>query len=253
MKKLTFLFGLLFCWMQIFAQHQPDRVYLHSGSVVSGSLVSMNSKFVKIRSGNALLVYNLSLVDSISKAKRIRSQEQLLADKKYFFTTEAGVLAGNSNNEHSAPFSFMSAFNYNIYSGFSAGAGIGIEFYDESYVPVFGQLKYRFRHTDFSPMVSCQAGYLLPVEETNKQSYTYYDYRPWSSSIYYPPNSSKLDADGGFFINPAVGFEHRIHSGLGWYAAFGYRFHTLNYSGTNSYKLEEEYNRFSLKVGIIFN
>jgi hypothetical protein len=24
MKKLTFLFGLLFCWMQIFAQHQPD-------------------------------------------------------------------------------------------------------------------------------------------------------------------------------------------------------------------------------------
>jgi len=129
---------------------------------------------------------------------------------------------------------------------------LGAEFLDETYMPVFGQIQYKFRDTKFTPFVNFQLGYLVPIEDTrHSQSAVYYDY---SSSYYpYPQSNEQLNNKGGLFINPSIGFQHSSSDNFGWFFSFGYRHHQLNYSGKDGYKLETNISRLSLNIGFIFN
>ena len=78
----------------------------------------------------------------------------------------------------------------------------------------------------------------------------YYDIWPGP----WPRNNSKpLDAKGGFMINSGLGYQRMFSSGFGMSFAFGYQFHRLSYSGENDYRLDIDYNRLTIKLGVIFN
>jgi hypothetical protein len=65
--------------------------------------------------------------------------------------------------------------------------------------------------------------------------------------------NQELDPRGGFLINPGVGYQRMFSSGFGMSFAFGYQFHRLSYNGENDYQLDIDYNRLTIKIGIIFN
>ena len=50
--------------------------------------------------------------------------------------TEGGVLAGNSDNVNSTPFSFHTSLNWALTGRLSAGLGAGVEFLKETHLPV---------------------------------------------------------------------------------------------------------------------
>jgi hypothetical protein len=169
--------------------------------------------------------------------------------------TQGGVLAGNSDNENSAPFIFHSSLNYAFHKNLSAGLGVGVEFLNETYLPVTANLLYQFGDKKVvTPFVMLQAGYQVPLESKTMIDGSYYI--PLSSSFMpdygYYYRSEKLDAKGGFMANPSVGVIIYTKPGLGISLAAGYRYQKLNYKGADDYDLHIEYNRLSLTLGIIF-
>lgn len=168
--------------------------------------------------------------------------------------TQAGVLLGNSDNTNSAPFILNTSLNYAFTRHISAGAGVGVEFFRETHLPVTGNILYQFGNKRLVPFVMLQAGYQFALESKLTDDRSYYPYpvdEMWRyASSYLPPN--KLDAKGGFMANPSVGVIYYTKDGFGFSLAAGYRYQKLNYETEGDYKLHIEYNRLSLQVGIIF-
>lgn len=258
MKKNLILAIALLLLVPAFGQKsKKDVVYLKTGAIIRGQLLIYDLATVKINSDGNLWVFNPSEVDSVSWcSKKVSRSSKSTVDvglaKNYFFDTSMGVLVGNSGNNQKAPFSFMASFNYRTIDKLYFGAGLGSEFLDESYMPAFAQFQYKFRDTRFTPFFNLQLGYMVALEDGNRQHYTNYSS---SSSMYYPypQTNEKLNAEGGLMINPSVGFQRFSSENFGWFFSFGYRHHQLNYSGDNGYKLETNFSRLSLKIGFIFN
>lgn len=251
MKTILILFLAGLFLVPAFAQKsKKDIVYLKSGGIIKGQLITHDVEKVKINSAGNDWVFNTSEVDSISKFSKAIRESDLAKD--YFFDTSFGALIGNSGNNQSAPFSFMASSNFRVLDKFYLGAGLGTEFLDETYMPVFGQIQYRFRDAKFTPFFNIQAGYQVALEDGNRQHYS--DYYSSSSMYYpYPQTNEKLNAEGGFMINPSFGFQRFSSDNFGWFFSFGYRHHQLDYSGDKGYKLETNFSRLSLKIGFIFN
>lgn len=250
-KVLIFLLAVLLLQPALAQKNKKDIVYLKSGGIIKGQLITNDLEGVKINSAGNLWVFKPSEIDSVAGYKKVKNENA--PSLNLFFDASMGVLVGNSGNSQKAPFSFMTSVNYRFYSNLYAGIGLGAEFLDETYMPAFAQLQYKFRNSRFTPFVAMQAGYQVPLEkESNVNFNNYYvDYR----SSYWPgyQNNQKLDTEGGFFVNPSIGFQRVVSDNFGWFFSFGYRYHQLNYSGDNNYKLEKNFSRLSLKIGFIFN
>lgn len=246
--------------------YQTGYVFLKNGSVIKGKYIySLDLSKIQIVNGKNTFVFDASEVESISNKRPDRqfqgdeadSSQKTIPPSKFFNITEMGVLAGNPDNDKSAPFILGTSFNYTFWQGLSGGAGVGVEFYQETYLPVSLNLMYKFRQTRFTPFAGIQAGYLLPLEDSR----VYYDevipddiY--WSSSLWpgnYYYNQTPLEARGGILFNPSVGFISQFPSGYGFSFSIGYRFHRLVYRGEDIYKLDVDYNRLSVKLGLIIN
>ncbi|MFA5326375.1 MAG: hypothetical protein WC384_01160 [Prolixibacteraceae bacterium] len=249
MKKLLLILISGFFLMSAYAQKgKKDIVYLKSGAVIKGQLTTHDSGNISINSAGNLWVFKNSEVDSISKFEKTVRDSRL--SQNYFFDTSVGVLVGNSGNSQKAPFSFTTSMNFRIIDKLYVGAGLGTEFFGESYMPVFAQFQYKFRESKLTPFVNLQVGYQVPLEDSRQnQNIVYYDYYYYP----YPYTTDKLNTEGGYLINPSVGFQWYSSENFGWFFSFGYRHHQLNYSGTDSYKLETNFSRLSLRIGFIFN
>lgn len=58
----------------------------------------------------------------------------------------------------------FTSLHYRLWRGLSAGAGTGIEIYEEAYLPVFAHAMYTFGDgRRVSPFVSLQGGYEIPL------------------------------------------------------------------------------------------
>src|SRR5664280_857431 len=188
MKKILILSIALLLLDPAFGQKsKKDVVYLKTGAIIRGQLLTFDLATVKINSDGNLWVFKPSEVDSVSwSSKKVsrfsKSKVDVGKARNYFFDTSMGVLVGNSGNQQKAPFSFMTSFNYRVLDQLHIGAGLGAEFLDESYMPVFGQIQYKLRDTKFTPFVNLQAGYMVPLEDGNHQNYT--NYSPSFSNYY---------------------------------------------------------------------
>lgn len=185
------------------------------------------------------------------------AQEQASSNIRYLNQTEIGVLAGPQTNSQIAPFSIMNINGVEINEKFAAGIGIGLEFINESYLPVFADVRYFFREENFSPFVGLQAGYSIALFDEGNIYYPgniYYEYLS-SSIVPYPyPYSNTLKPSGGIMMNPSVGFKNMMNDNLGFTFSLGYRYQRLTYNNTeNDDHLLMELNRLTIKVGFIFN
>lgn len=253
MKNILLILISMLLLIPAFGQrNQKDVVYLRSGGAIKGQLITHDAEIVKINSAGNEWVFKNEEVDSISRFSRTKTSENNEHGYKqgFFMDASMGALIGNSSNAKEAPFSFMSSLNVRLLGNVYLGAGAGAEFLEETYLPAFGQLQIRFRDSKFTPFINLQGGYMVPLEDSRRNQIIYYDY---SSSYYpYPNYNSKLEAEGGYMINPSLGFQRFYSNNFGWFFSFGYRYHQQNYSGENDYQLETNYSRLSLKIGFIF-
>jgi len=255
MKKLCLLVFISLIAFPVFSQSQKGYVYFKNGNILKGKFqYSDDLEKLKVESSGNLWIFNAEEIDSIVGIgpHRIKNTVQNKSNSSLYVRTEIGLLIGNSDNSQSAPLSFTSAFNYNITQRFSAGIGVGLEFLKETYLPATISFEYKFRNSYSTPYLFLRGGYQIPLEES--RSVYYNDYQPWSSfwpgPDYYQEN---MDAKGGILINPGFGYQRMFSSNFGMSFSFGYQFHRLKYTGENDYGLDIDYNRLTIKLGIIFN
>ncbi len=257
MKNVCLLLFLVLLVGPVFSQTEKGYIHLKNGSLIKGKYAySADGKTISVSSSGNLWVFDSTEIDSISSHKSRVPQDLALQQNpsKFFYRIEAGVLKGNSDNSQTAPFSLTGSFNYQADPNFSVGAGLGVEFLKESYMPVFVNFEYKFRSLGSTPYLFLKTGYQVPLDESNEIYYDVYpawlDYMPWP----YDYGQNGFDCKGGFLINPGVGFQQMFSRNFGMNFAVGYQFHRLNYlADEDDYELHINYNRLSIKLGIIFN
>ncbi|HSH20266.1 MAG TPA: hypothetical protein VLA03_07420, partial [Draconibacterium sp.] len=228
MKKLCLLLIAAIIAFPVFGQSQKGYVYLKNGTILKGKYrYTEDLSKLQIESAGNLWLFDADEIDRVtSKKSQFKAYEDQTLNSPFLLRTEIGVLVGNSSSSQSAPFSFTSALNYDIIPKLSVGAGIGLEFLKETYLPVFVNMEYKLRNSYSMPFVFLKTGYQVPIEDTNPiYNYEiqplYYDFMPWP----YPNNYNQtLEAKGGFMINPGIGYQRMFSSGFGMSFAFGYQF-----------------------------
>ncbi len=190
------------------------------------------------------------LSSSLLKAQDIPVDKNTLeVPKGLFNATSIGVLSGSSQNQQAAPFSFLSLMLYQIDENIAVGAGLGIDFIEESYVPIVADFRYYLRGTRFSPFLFTQAGYSIPTQKSASQEIINAHYDIWP----YPyPQAEEVEPLGGFQINPGFGIRHMFHSTFGLEISFAYHFQRLTYQYNSNTRLETDYNRLNIRIGIVF-
>ena len=249
MKKLVLSAIFLLLIAGVYAQKR-EIIYLKGGSVIKGRLMQVDDHKVAVHSGRNIWYFDDSEIDTITSVWNPFTTTGN-GNMNFFIKASGGVLAGSSDNVKDTPFSFDASFNIRVASTFYAGIGAGIDFLEESYMPVFLNLEYHFRESQFTPFIGLQAGYMVPLEGEIETGGPYYDI--YYGGYGYGYGSQSLDNNGGSMFNPSFGFISHINKNLGWTLSFGYRYHQVNFKGEEHYQLETNYNRFSIKVGIIFN
>jgi len=253
MRNTLFSLVLLFCLPAIAQPGKHDVVYLKNGSVVKGKILLFDPEHsVKLKTkDDNVWVFEMNQVDSI--ARPIKASATSPIKTGYYNLTEMGVLAGNTNNVKSAPFTLMNVNNWQFDNGFAAGIGVGVHFFNETYLPVVADFRYFIRKHGPLPFVNLQTGYSIPVGGDYSQTYYAYDImvRP---GIWPNPNPTEQDvsARGGFLVNPSIGFQSQISESLALTFSAGYSYLRHRYGKDELYKLDVDYNRLSLKIGLQF-
>ena len=256
MRRLLLLAFAILVAVPLFAQTEKGYIYLNNGTILKGKYrYSTDRQKLNIESGGNLWVFDVSEVDSITslRAYRLKTSGETVSDSRTFYRAEIGVLAGNSENSQEAPFSCTGSANYLFNSKMSAGLGFGVEFLKESYLPVYANFEYKIKNSSSTPFVFVKAGYQVAIEDSRT---VYYDVYPvWASYVPWPnqTENENLKAAGGMLFNTGVGYQRMFSSGFGMSFSFGYQFHRLQYKGEKDYQLDIDYNRLSVKLGILFN
>jgi hypothetical protein len=250
MKNLALVF-FIFISVSLFAQSgKHDVVYLKNGSIVKGSILVLDpEKFVKLKTrDHNIWVFEMKQIDSISRPVKAKTPLKT----GYFNLSELGILAGNTSNAKRAPLTLMNVNMWRFENGISAGLGVGVHFFNETYLPVVADFRYHLRRSGPVPFASVQAGYSIPLGGTYNQQYYYaYDSR---SSIYPgpTPGNQNVSARGGLLVNPAIGIQTQINENFALTFSAGYSYLRHRYGKEEAYALDVDYNRLSLKIGLLF-
>ncbi|MBN2236775.1 MAG: hypothetical protein JW729_04400 [Bacteroidales bacterium] len=164
--------------------------------------------------------------------------------------TTIGILSGSSQNRQAAPFSFQSLLMYPLTSHMALGGGLGVEFLEETYIPIVADFRYYLRTSRFSPFAFVQAGYSLSTSKKANE-YVIYDYYSYWPGYY--PQYEDLKPLGGFLINPGFGVKHMFNPDFGFEISFSYRYQRLNYEYLPTNRIEANYNRLNIRLGILFH
>ncbi len=169
------------------------------------------------------------------------------AFKGYFNITGMGLLVGSPQNRNAAPFSFITTNGYHLSEQLSLGLGIGVEFLSGSYMPIVLDARYYVRNTAFSPYFGLHGGYSLALDDDGSNGYGY------TTDAYWPyQNYEPYQAQGGWLLNPEFGIRNMFSNNFGIIFSAGYRVQRLYYTAGDQRRLMVDYNRLSIKIGIIF-
>jgi hypothetical protein len=154
----------------------------------------------------------------------------------YVNMTSMGFLAGSSNNAQLAPFSLLMVNGWLSPLGFFVGAGMGIEFLNTNYFPVFLDLRYDLIGKDLVPYLVAKVGYSFPM------------------SSGYSENDMEYTYQGGPLAAIGVGLKIRTREHFAWDVELMYRYQKTSRSeqyGWNNqeYLYTDIYNRIEIRLG----
>lgn len=255
MRINALILGLCFT-LPLFAQKgKQDVVYLKNGSIIRGTIVLQDpGKLIKLKTAdNSLWVFTNEQIDSITRPVKVKIVPPKTSG--YYNLTETGFLAGEYSNATRAIFSLININSWYFKNGISTGIGVGVELSKESYLPVVADFRYFFGQKRSVPFVALQSGYSIPLGGSYEQIIYAIDDRRMSPVIYPGPvpdySNDPISATGGFLINPAIGIQTPLNENLAMTFSAGYRYMRYSYTRTD-YRIDIDYNRLSLKIGLLF-
>ena len=175
MNKILLFLAMLFLTSAAIGQSTPysqeafyrkGYIFMKNGSVLKGKYrYAPAMDKIRVISGQNSWVFDATEVDKIStKAPRpvyepdTTFSSYVYQDSKWFNISELGIMVGDPNDSQSAPMAFSSSLYRQAWKNIYAGAGIGLEFYKESYLPVSVSLLYKLRNTRFTPIAALKGG-----------------------------------------------------------------------------------------------
>ncbi len=254
MRIYLLLLAVLFSLTLSAQRGKKDVVYLKNGSVIKGIIVFQDpGKQIKLKTkDNNVWVFKNDEIDSITRP----SPAVIPFRQGYFNLTEIGVLAGNSSNATRAPFTLTNINSWYFAKGFSTGIGVGLELSNETYLPVVADFRYYFQNKRPLPFISLQAGYSIALGGSYSQTIYAIDDIRVSPMIWPGPvpsyNTDPISAHGGFLISPAIGIQTPINENFALTFSAGYRWMRHTYGRTDDYRIDIDYRRLTLKVGLLF-
>jgi hypothetical protein len=241
MKTLCLSLLLIFAALTNTNAQETDHVYLKSGSVIRGQILEIEPvDHVKIQDlcGN-IWYYKISEVEKITSEPYEAPSFSKNRDgffPGYVNMTSMGFLAGSSNNAQVAPFSLLMVNGWRSPHGFFVGAGLGIEFLNTNYFPVFLDLRYDLIGKDVVPYLVAKGGYSFPM------------------SSGYSENDLEYTYQGGSLAALGVGLKIRTREHFAWDIELMYRYQKTSRSehyGWNNqeYLYTDIYNRIEIRLG----
>jgi hypothetical protein len=221
---------------------EVDHVYLKTGSVIRGNIVEIEPvDHVKIQDlcGN-LWYYNISEVEKITSEPYMTdhrvNRESLEFSAGFVNMTSIGFLAGSTNNSQVAPFSLVMVNGWRNSLGLFTGAGIGIEFLNTNYMPLFLDLRYDLIGKDVVPYLVARGGYSVPLSSDHGE----YDY------LY--------SYSGGPLVAVGAGLKIKTRTHFAWDIELMYRYQKTSYTETyewnqQEYDYTDVYNRIEIRLG----
>ena len=226
------------------AQRMEDVIYLSTGTIIHGTLL-MDSSAGSIRILNHagdIWVFDRTEVDSVKREKAFDYKAMLFNKPGPEFNINVELLMrSGSNAVGNAVIPGMNIlFGYRFNPNVTAGADIGIAFFDRMEVPVSANLRLRSNNRILSPIIFIRAGYTLPAEKRADD----WDYR--------------YESFGGFHSSIGAGIERIISENTSFLFTFSYHYQELNYHLTPLHQWVQErdrteaFSRLRLTVGYIF-
>ena len=228
----------------VWCQKKEDVVYLSDGSVIRG-IAQKDSAAGLIRIVNHAgdtWVFNLSEVDSLTREKPFEYKALLFNRNGFEFNINAEFLIRSKNNAigNAVIPGIDLVFGYRINPYFSAGAGMGMQFYELMEIPFSVSVRARTSCRALSPLVLVKAGYTMPAEK--RPSDWNYDFTSY----------------GGFNGTVGLGIERILSENASFLLTFSYHYQALNYQLTplgtwaQERTRKEIYSRFRFTLGYIF-
>lgn len=248
-KSGLVLLALLFLFTPVIAQKgKKEIIYLKNGDIIIGTIIRQlpSGQIIVKKRDHTVLVFEssgIAAIDSISRNSRAIAQ----VHNGFFNLTEGGILTGNSGNSNKSPFSLMNISAWQFKNGIAVGGGAGVEFENETYLPVVADIRYFMKRQGANPFFGIQGGYSFALDKPDK---LYSD--PLINSIPGFRSNLEMKAKGGLLLNPAVGICTSLNSNLALTFSVGYRMMRHRYSRNDNYKIDIDYNRLSVKIGLLF-
>lgn len=235
---------------------QQDVIYLKNGSILHGKILEIKANESVTLHSNCgdKWVINQSDIENITKEDI--SDEYLFFNesgktsfnyrqKGYYSNLNIGFLFSGNMDTPFPPLSLMFISGYRFENGISMGAGLGLEWLNEAYMPVVIDLKYNFTEGRINHFLYLQGGYSIPLETPDPYDYDYYAYY-----------DSDLSSTGGYNLNPGLGLKLYLNQKNAFSFVVGYKYIQINhsYKEYNGQVIDRviKYNRIVLNFGYHF-
>jgi hypothetical protein len=221
---------------------EVDHVYLKNGSLIRGKILEIEPEnHIKIQDlcGN-IWYYEIGQVEKITSEPFTqgtgRSKLPLEFSEGFVNITSIGFLAGSPNNARVAPFSLQMVNGWRSGMGLFTGAGIGIEFLNSNYMPLFLDVRYDLFGRDVVPYILARGGYSVPLARDREEYDILYTY------------------SGGPLVAAGFGLKIKSRNHFAWDIGLMYRYQKTSYQekydwNSQEYTYTDIYNRLEIRVG----
>jgi len=225
-------------------KHEVDAIYMNNGEVFRGTVKDhINPQIIQLET--LCLSTRLFSINDVSRIEKEKidfntfSHVAGVSTQGYFNRTDLGVLIG-TGNDNNAIFGVQMVNGYKFGRRYHPGIGVGIEFYEQAYIPVFADFTYSLINHRVSPFLRCSFGYSIPSED--------------------PPDvwSASTENLGGFLYAAGIGTFVRTGSSSALVISLVYRYQSLKSVYTEDWNddilnLEKQFNRIALRIGFMFD
>jgi hypothetical protein len=221
---------------------EVEHVYLKSGSVIRGKILEIDPQdHVKIQDlcGN-IWYYEISQVDKVTSEPYMSDlklkRSSLEFDTGFVNMTSIGFLAGSPHNAQVAPLSVQMINGWRNSMGIFTGLGVGVEFLNSNYFPLFFDLRYDLFGTDVVPYLAARGGYAVPLSSDREEYDITYTY------------------SGGAMIGAGFGLKIKSRNHFAWDVGIMYRYQKTAYQevyewNNQEYNYTDVYNRIEIRIG----
>ena len=243
--KIIFPFILLniACIAIISAQNDVDVLYLENGNVIRGHLIDQpDSSVFRIETlCHNIFQFKIDEITSVRQEVLQTRKNKYFAPKEtgYSNITDFGLLIATGYNEKNVIFSIISTHNYTFSKGLAAGAGFGLELFEQLTVPLYASFTWQINAQKLSPFTTIRAGYSFAVGDPEYM---------WDYSI---------DATGGFMWAAGLGTKIWLSYRNALVISLLYRYQGIHSIRTREWtgettELLKKYNRLELRFGFQF-